>query len=251
MFDHGYFPAFGEILRLRGDAALETAGRILLGVALTCPVLFYLLARLRNAAVALLCLVPFFVEWLAVAFGSAPSSRAPFTLAAVLSILLVFLGARLGRFRRPELAALVGAILFSTAGAWLFFSQSPRTEEHALARLATGDTASLATFCDERRLATRLADSGILLDEECGSAFITILNSPQPFILAYESRWRFLLNNPQAGARSLLMRQGAVARDAVAATFVSLGTAKKSAFREVAAAGPWVLLSSAQPLPLP
>jgi hypothetical protein len=169
----------------------------------------------------------------------------------VLAILLVFLGARLGRFRRPELAALVGAILLSAAGAWMFFSHSQRVEEHALACLATGDVSSLATYCDERRLAPRLADSGILLDEDFGSAFITLLNSPSPFILAYEHRWRFLLNNPQAGAKSLLMRQGVAAKDAVAATFASLGSAKKSAFREIAAAGPWVLLSNTQSLPLP
>lgn len=250
MFDHDFLHALETLaLGVDGGSGRSVEGatiEVVAGLALTCPVLAYLLVRLRNAAVVLLCLIPFLVIWIAICLGGAPSARAPYTLATLLSILLTFLGASLGRFRRGELAALVCAIVFSVVGSWVFLSNSPIAEEHMLSKLAYGDAGSLATFADERRIAPSLGHAGILLDEESGGAFITLLNDPGPFILAYQSRWRFALNNPEVRASSVLMRVEPGERDQVAATFGSLGRAKQSAFHEIASAGPWLLLANAR-----
>jgi hypothetical protein len=251
MFDHDFLHALKTLAIGAGGggpgrAVAGSAVDVLAGLAFTCPVLVYLLVRLRNAAVALLCLIPFLVIWIEICLGGAPSARAPYTLAALLSILLLFLGASLGRFQRGELAALVCALVLSVAGSWIFLSNSPIVEEHALSRLASGQTDSLATFADERRIAPSLGHAGILLDEESGGAFITLLNDPSPFILAYQSRWRFALNNPEVRANSVLMRAAPGVRDQVAATFGSLGRAKQGAFHQIASAGPWLLLANAR-----
>jgi len=250
MFDHDFLhaietSALGPI-EGAGHSATGSAINVLAELALTCPVLIYLLARLRNAAVVLLCLIPFLVIWIGMCVGAAPAARAPYTLATVLSILLIFLGARLGRFRHGELALLVCGIVASVVGSWVFLSNSAIPEERALSRLASGETTSLATFADERRLAPSLGRDGILLDEESGGAFITLLNDPTPFILAYQNRWRFALNNPEVRASSVLMRAKPGERDQVAATFDSLGRAKQGAFHQIASAGPWLLLANAR-----
>jgi hypothetical protein len=255
MFDHDFFrglrPATSSFTHLGGlepassHSPLGNAWYLLYGAALTCPPFIYLLIRLRNPAIALLCLIPFFVAWIGISFGDLPTMRAPFTLATLLSIILIFLGARLNRFRRAELAALVVTTTVSTIGAWVFFAASSQSEEHALIRLATGRTNELATFSDERTLAAKLGRApGVLLDEVEGAAFVAILNDPTPFIFSHEARHRFALSNPQLRATQLLMRADLGSKDAIAGIWPSLGARKTASFREVAHAGPWILLAN-------
>lgn len=256
MFDHDFFRGFRpaasslhpEFLLPSFLTPAQTAAQLLLGFAVTCPSFFYLLLRLRNPAVAVLCLIPLLIAWIETAFAGIPLHRASFTLATLLAIVLIFLGARLRRFRRGELAALVTATMLSVIGSWFYFAASPQTTERALVQLATGRAESLTTFADERRLAANLTGARrVLLDERSGGAFITLLNDPRPFVLSRDGRNRFVLDNPQLGATHLLMRESPGSADAIATKWPSFSREKAAAFQEIAQAGLWRLFAHLHP----
>lgn len=220
----------------------------LVGFPLTAPVLLYVVIRLRNAAVALLCGVPFLVPLIETALGGSPDWRTLLTTAPLLATALLFLGFRSNRFSRPELGGLVVASMISACTAWLFFAASPVPEERAIASLITGRASDVTTFRAERELANRLDEgSAILLDARAGAVFVTLKNDAAPFLLSGDRRFHFHLANPHTAPHRVLMSHD----DEVTRAWESLTPAKTIAFREVASAGAWRLLAPLHSVPSP
>ncbi len=214
--------------------------------------LIYVVIRLRNAAVALLCAIPFVVEFLFVWDGGSALARDGRSLATVLGISLVLLGAQLGRFRQREFTALTAATILVAVVGWIQLADSPRPEERVFARLARGE--DVTTFADERRLVERIgADPTartVLLDDAAGFALIALLGDCSRFVLPHEARFRFSLENPQrCASHALLRRSGIGGRpELVSSAWISLGADKRAFFRPEFEAGRWRLLANSPPV---
>jgi hypothetical protein len=235
---------------LRSPAA--AAAQVSTGLLIAGPVLIYVVIRLRNAAVAVLCAIPFVVEFLFVLDGGSALSRADWSLATLLGIALTLLGAQLGRFREREFSALTVATFAVVVFGWFQLADSPRSEERVLARVWRGE--DVATFVDERKIAAAIAADPtartVLLDDSTGYGLIALLGDGAPFVLPHEARFRFALENPQLGASHALLRRPGRggSPDLILSGWQSLGADKRACFLPQTEAGRWRLLVNSPPV---
>ncbi len=242
----------GDGLRWSLRSPVAALAHVSLGLLLAGPVLVYVVIRLRNAAVALLCAIPFVVEFLLVWNGGSSLARDGRSLATLLAVSLILLGVQLGRFRPREFTALTVATLAVAGVGWIDLADSPRSEERIFARLARG--ADVTTFADEREIADRLAANpaatNVLLDASVGSGLIALLNDSSRFVLPHEARFRFSLENPHLCASHALLRASVTSGNSelISRAWTSLGADKRAFFRPETEAGRWRLLANSPPV---
>jgi len=247
----------GFVSQLRGVDVLPAVkmapalamGHVALGMLATCAVFVYVLVRLRSVSVFFLCIAPFSVEVVALMTGHGLQFRGYLTLTSLLAMILIFLGAKVGRFGPLELKVLAGIMCLGTAGSWIYFSASPQREDRAFAALVSGRPEELFTFPGQRAVAAMVsANPGmeqILMDERAGFGVIAILNRFDPFILSHQSRYRFANENPNLGADLVAVRREEWEwRKSVAAQegWLPLEAARTAAFRPLVETDDWLLL---------
>ncbi len=221
------------------------------GLLLTGPVLIYVLARLRNAAVALLCTIPFVIELVAMLGGRSQLSQAWLSLAPLLAVMLILLGTQLHRLSSREVTGLTLATFAAMIFGWQLMATSPLEEERAWRRLLAGY--DVRTFTAERQLAELIESTPtafkVLADDSNAFAVIALLNDASRFVLPHEQRFQFTIDNPHVAASHALLRdpQLTIRPDLVSRAWSSLGADKTDRFRTTLQIGGWQLLENETP----
>jgi hypothetical protein len=179
----------------------------------SCFLFPYLLWRIRCWPLAVLCLVPFLQQILALRFGQTGYSQSYFVFSPLLSTMLFLFGVRYGRFHAWERRVLPIGFLIALAVGWISFLHLSNREEQWFSDLAFGRPArsfakpeilGVVRLLDQRKDLHR-----ILIDENAGYEILALVNQPDRFVVNHATGFSNAVENPASFVDGIVINDGA------------------------------------------
>jgi hypothetical protein len=195
------------------EERLATITTVATSAVLSCFLFPYLLWRIRCWPLAVLCLVPFLQQLLALRFGQTGYSQAYFVFSPLLSTLLYLFGIRYARFHIWEQRLLPIGFLLALVVGWFSFLHLSNREEEWLRDLAFGqpvrsfakpDILGVVRLLDQRKDLRR-----VLIDENAGYEILALANQSDRFVVNHATSFSNAVENPASFVDGIVMNDGA------------------------------------------